>query len=67
MHENASKPLDPPPGVYACYNIITMAHHFAKWMASPQFNHNCDSSCKTEAHKKKKSILKKILEKIGKK
>jgi hypothetical protein len=68
MHENASKPLDPPPGAYTCYNIITMARdHFAKFMASPQFNHKCDGSCRPENTKKKKLILKKIFKRIGKK
>jgi hypothetical protein len=38
MHENASKPLDPPPGGYACYNKYIMTRdYFAKYMASPQF------------------------------
>ena len=33
-----------------------MAHHFAKFMASPQFTHvqACDKNCKVE-HKKTKS------------
>jgi hypothetical protein len=44
-----------------------MAHHFAKWMASPQFNHNCDESCKIKDHHKEKSFLEKLLEKVGKK
>jgi hypothetical protein len=44
-----------------------MVHHFAKWMASPQFNHNCDMSCKAEGHQKKESILEKLLKRIGKK
>jgi hypothetical protein len=41
--------------------------HFAKFMASPQFNHNCDDSCKIEGHHKKESILEKLLKRIGKK
>jgi hypothetical protein len=41
--------------------------HFAKFMASPQFNHNCDGSCKVEGHHKKESILEKLLKRIGKK
>jgi hypothetical protein len=38
-------------------------HHFAKFMASPQFNHQqaCDKNCKIE-HKNKKTISK--LEKL---
>ena len=38
MHENASKPLDPPPGVYSCYNMYIMTRdYFAKYMTSPKF------------------------------
>jgi len=44
-----------------------MAHHFAKFMKSPQFNHNCDGSCKIESHHKKVSIFEKLLKKVGKK
>jgi hypothetical protein len=44
-----------------------MAHHFAKFMMSPQFNHNCDENCKIENHHDKDSILKKIIKKVGKK
>ena len=41
--------------------------HFSKYMASPQFNHACDSNCKIEQHHTKDSFLKKILKKVGKK
>ena len=42
-----------------------MAHHFAKFMASPQFNHvqACDKNCKVE-HKIKKDKPESRLEKI---
>ena len=45
-----------------------MVHHFAKWMASPQFTHPqiCNANCNKEHHKKD-SIFKKILKKVGKK
>jgi hypothetical protein len=46
-----------------------MVHHFAKWMASPQFKHPqiCNGSCKHEEAKKEISIFEKLLKKIGKK
>jgi hypothetical protein len=44
-----------------------MAHHFAKFMTSPQFNHNCDGTCKIKEHNKKESILEKLLKRVGKK
>jgi hypothetical protein len=49
-----------------------MVHHFAKWMASPQFNHPqiCDDSCKIkhkEKNKKQESIFKKIIKRVGRK
>lgn len=45
-----------------------MVHHFAKWMASPQFNHPqvCDKNCKKK-HNKKESIFEKLIKKVGKK
>jgi hypothetical protein len=50
MHENASKPLDPPPGAYACYNIDIMTRdYFAKYMLSPQFQQDENNK---EEHKK---------------
>jgi hypothetical protein len=46
-----------------------MVHHFAKWMASPQFTHPqvCDEDCKKEHSTSKESIFKKLLKRIGKK
>jgi hypothetical protein len=46
-----------------------MVHHFAKWMASPQFTHPqvCDDSCQKEHTKEKESIFEKLLKGIGKK
>jgi len=42
-------------------------NHFAQFMASPQFNHNCDGTCKVDGHQPKTSILEKLLQRIGKK
>jgi hypothetical protein len=47
-----------------------MVHHFAKFMASPQFNHvsACDENCNIEKHNnKKESILEKIIKRVVKK
>jgi hypothetical protein len=46
-----------------------MVHHFAKWMASPQFNHPqvCSSECNHEQHKNKESILERFIKKVVKK
>lgn len=69
MHENAQCPYGSASvGAFACYNIIIMVHHFARWMASPQFNHPqiCDEDCKHD-HDKKESILEKLLKRVGKK
>lgn len=41
--------------------------HFAKFMASPQFNHACDGNCKVAKHQKKISIFEKLLKRIGRK
>jgi hypothetical protein len=45
-----------------------MVHHFARWMASPQFNHPqvCNGDCKHE-DEKKKSIFEKIIKRVVKK
>lgn len=68
MHENAQGPYrSASVRAFACYNIITMAHHFAKFMASPQFNHNCDISCKVHSHQKSTSFLKRIIKRVGRK
>ena len=44
-----------------------MVHHFARWMASPQFNRPqiCDGSCDHEEKKKENSLFEKLLKKIG--
>jgi len=46
-----------------------MVHHFAKWMASPQFSHPqiCNDNCNKEHEKGKKSFFKKIIKRVGKK
>ncbi len=69
MHENAHSPYGSASvGAFACYNIITMARdHFAKFMASPQFNHACDGNCKVPEHQKKDSIFEKLFKRIGRK
>jgi len=44
-----------------------MAHHFAKFMASPQFNHNCDGACSIKDHHKQESLFEKIIKKVVRK
>ena len=70
MHEDAQAPYG-SASVGGLHDIIyiTMVHHFANFMRSPQFTHPqvCDDNCQKEHKKEKEFIFEKLLKRIGKK